>query len=324
MSNYNQRDNSSQHQKNSDSLSAAEKYAFEFQNNDPKYYAQIPAILFYSTYVAKEPRKDNINFDKLVRKKLSTFAITLYTFIKQLAGRKGEVWMTTEELAEHCNMSPGSVSNAKKELLQPIEQLNGKCFLEIRKKKKKFTHPDGKPGITEYDCCTTTHIWPENNAYMATLSHHPDLKLGLIENVHNQSADSRRESDDPSDSRRECGSLGSDSRRERVNRTDKEESLSKKTEETAEPSVCSLDKEDCFVPSDQLANDVHVSLDQIEDLKEVFRKLGGDESFIRWLFKTFPAQKIIKAGQYYDQRNKIKPITNSIAYIRTALEKGWV
>jgi hypothetical protein len=248
-----------------ENISPAELYAFELNNNDPKYYAQIPAVIFQCTYLAPEPRKDNKNYGKMVRKRLSVYAITLYTYIKQLAGRSGKVWMTTDSLAEECNMSQGSISNAKKELLQPLEQLNGKSLIEIKTASKSFTREDGSKGAKEYHIITPTHIWPENNAYMATIKYHQDLKIGLIEPENIQASDSRGELDQASASRRELDSLGSDSRREAIQKnSETEASVFNKTEATASPPACSLNQEEISVFSAKE-----------ETVKKILRKEGA-------------------------------------------------
>jgi len=49
---------------------------------------------------------------------LSPFAYRLYGHFKRVAGEDGKCWQSTSALATHCCMSIGSVSKAKKELVE--------------------------------------------------------------------------------------------------------------------------------------------------------------------------------------------------------------
>lgn len=49
---------------------------------------------------------------------LSPQAYRLYGHLKRVAGESGKCWQSTTTLAEHCNMSAGAISAAKKELVE--------------------------------------------------------------------------------------------------------------------------------------------------------------------------------------------------------------
>jgi hypothetical protein len=95
----------------------------DIQNNElidaeRKYFTMIPNIVFELG--------------------LTTCAIILYCVLRRVAGEKGRCWMSTVSLAEKCNMSTGSVSECKKELLtaELIGIVSKKCdkgsYHEIR------------------------------------------------------------------------------------------------------------------------------------------------------------------------------------------------
>lgn len=203
---------------NSSKPSPSELYTMELNNNEPKYFGMVPPVIFQCTYLTTEQRKDSKNYGKIVRKRLSPQAITFYTFIKCIGGRTNKVWMSTENLAEATGLSVGTIVNVKRELMQPMEQLNGKPLIEIHRAKRTFARADDSKGAKEYHVITPTHIWPESNAYMATFNYQKRPEEGIIENDHSLGSDSRREPDQASDSRREPDLPRSSSRREGINK----------------------------------------------------------------------------------------------------------
>jgi predicted transcriptional regulator len=88
---------------------------------------------------------------------LSVYAFRLYCHLMRVAGDKGECWQSTRTLAEKCNMSPMSVSRAKRELTKAgfikIELISGKA---------------GR----DYHHITVVDIWALN-----TEAYRPDEKL---------------------------------------------------------------------------------------------------------------------------------------------------
>lgn len=79
---------------------------------------------------------------------LSVYAFRLYSRIKRVAGDGGKCYQSTKTLAEACNMSAGSVSNAKQELIDA-----GLIRLEVEHDKKKGY---------DYHVIRIVDIWAQN------------------------------------------------------------------------------------------------------------------------------------------------------------------
>jgi len=88
---------------------------------------------------------------------LSVYAFRLYCHLKRVAGDGGACFQSTKTLAEKCNMSSGSVSNAKAELL-------GADLITIEEVKR----PDG----STYHSITIVDIWARNITAQAEPVHH--------------------------------------------------------------------------------------------------------------------------------------------------------
>ena len=143
-------------------MTPSELYAIQFQNPEPAYYTMMPHILDYLTY----DDIDESTGQKTI-KRLSIYAKELYRALKKVAGEKGACWQNRDNLAEICNMSAGSVTNAKKELSQAFHQLDGNALIKIEKKKKSTEN-----NSTTYDLITIVDIWRWNRAYMSTIEFH--------------------------------------------------------------------------------------------------------------------------------------------------------
>lgn len=107
---------------------------------------------------------------------LSPITLRLYVHIKRVAGAnsEGRCYQGARKLKTACNMSIGSVTNAKKELLRPRPELGGKSL--IRYEGKFDTIVDGKKKAT--DCFSVVDIWNEN------LAHFQNRKAGRSYNEH--------------------------------------------------------------------------------------------------------------------------------------------
>jgi hypothetical protein len=81
---------------------------------------------------------------------LSVFEFRLYVHMRRVAGETGECWQSTDTLAKACGMSTGSVSKAKKKLLTPRDELNGKTLI-LRSDTNKSS-----------DCFIVNDVWYEN------------------------------------------------------------------------------------------------------------------------------------------------------------------
>jgi len=204
-------------------MSPAEEYAFNFQNPEPKYYARVPHIIDHLTFKIE---KDGV----IETKRLSIYAKELYRVIRMIASEKGADWHTTESLAEIMGCSVGSVTNAKKELLMPMDQLDGQpLIIEQRKKITKLVND--KKVVTVLCTRTIIDIWKWNNAFMATIKN--QVKYG-------RPPDSCGESDTPPDSCGESAPQGAHSCGEANNNNVNNNPLFIEQQPTAEAaSVCS-------------------------------------------------------------------------------------
>lgn len=81
---------------------------------------------------------------------LSVHAFRLYVRFKRVAGDSGKCYYSTRELAEHCHMSVGAVSNAKQELLD-----------------KDLIRIERGDGTRDRDIITIIDVWPANFAHFA-------------------------------------------------------------------------------------------------------------------------------------------------------------
>lgn len=219
--------------------SPSEIYAINFQNSEPKHYTRVPNIIDHLTYTVEE---EGIK----VKKRLSVYAKELYRIIKMIGGDDGICWNTTESLAEKVGCSVGSINNAKKELLTPMDQLDGNALIIEKKIKLNKSNSSNQPFSTMLCTYSVVDIWKWNNAFMSTLKH--QVKYG---------ADSPHESDPPTDSPHESANLGTDSPHESNNIPLKKNPNVKEqqhTEACASAHVCSskIEKAKMFLSSEQL------------------------------------------------------------------------
>ncbi len=144
-----------------ETLSPAEQYAFHFQNPEPKYYARVPNIIDHLTY---QVEKDGVKETK----RLSVYAKELYRVIRMIANDYGKCWHSTKSLAEIMNCSTGSITNAKNELLMPMDQLEGKALIIETERTTIKRLENGQAIPVPLITRMIVDIWPWNNAFMAT------------------------------------------------------------------------------------------------------------------------------------------------------------
>jgi len=141
--------------------SPAELYAIHFQNPEPKYYARVPNIIDHLTY---EIEKDGVKETR----RLSVYAKELYRVLRMIASDYNKCWHSNESLAEIMNCSTGSITNAKKELLMPMKQLEGSPLILEKKGTTTRKLENGDAIQVPFSHKTLINIWPWNNAFMAT------------------------------------------------------------------------------------------------------------------------------------------------------------
>lgn len=277
-------------------MSPSELYSFAFQHPEPKHYTMIPNIIDHLTY--KKKNKKGIE----VSTRLSVFAKELYRIIRMVASDHGVCWCCTKTLAEKVGCSVGTICNAKKELLMPMEQLDGNPLLtEIR---KMISKKENDKVTSKRELCTYTivDIWPWNNAFMSTLKFHIKTET-----------DSPHESVPPTDSPHESVSQGTDSPHEPNKIYNNKISLFKEQQPTAnaDPVVLSNHKEG-LLPSDQ------------EKIYSHLIENGCKESVAKRISKSTSCKDYKNASEYMRQqmrKNKAKgkEVPNLWGYFQTIL-----
>lgn len=288
----------------SKNISPAELYAVEFQNTEPKFYTRIPNIIDYLTYTVEEKGKK-------ITKRLSVYAKELYRVLRMIASEDGACWCSTETLADRIGCSVGSIVNAKRELLMPMDQLDGSALIIETKKTVQKKTSDGKKFATVVCTRVIIDIWRWNNAFMATLKYHrPNT------NVHKPEAYSCDEYPDPPYSPDELASPVTDSCGEANKKQKNKNHLFKEQQPAADAaSVClSKKRERMFFSKEQKA----AYLWMIEN--------KCDEASAFEMASKFTPDEIHQASKYLldqEKKNKAKnkKIDNRWGYFRQTLNR---
>lgn len=299
--------------KNQD-LTPAELYAVSLCNEEPNYYARIPAIIYHCTYFSDKNDKTTGKL-KTIRKKLSPYAIVLYSYLKQVAGKRGFLWASRDHLAKMTGMSAGMITNAKRELSTAMEQLNGKSLIKIvKKQRKKFNPITQKMQSNEYDEVHIQNIWPENNAYMVTQEYQEELELGDVDNLASRSNSDHEPSSKSNGDRspQEARSPhGTNKNQIRKNHSDKE------LESSASPPNLNLSTSK--ISDSNISHTSQISDDRCR-MKDILLKSGCDENFIKDMFKQFSDTQIKEACKTLRQVMEKKKLDNPCGYLRKILK----
>ncbi len=300
-------------------MSPAEIYIHHFQNSEPSYYTRVPNIIDHLTYQVEE------NGVKKVRR-LSIYAKELYRIMRMIASDNGKDWHTTESLAEIMGCSVGSVYNAKIELLQKFDQLDGNPLI-IENKKQIVRTINGKNIKTVLCTRTIVCIWSWNNAFMATIKY--QNKFGKIPDSSHESGiqapDSCGESGRPPDSCGESGAQGPDSCGECNNNNNNKNPLFIEQQPTAEAaSVCFSNKTNSVSVSELKEN-----LDHKAQALNWLLNFGFDLKTAIHLSETTHIDDLKNASIYFGKQLKKKKQTNEkipnpLGYLRKVIkEKYW-
>jgi hypothetical protein len=143
-------------------ISPTEQYAYHFENPEPKFFTQIPNIIDHLTYtIVKDGKKTT--------ERLSIYAKELYRIIKMIASEDGKCWSKGETLALRMGCSTGKVSQAMKELLMPMDQLDGSPLIKEERRYKQMVKDNGVKFAAPLCTRTIVCVWRWNNAFMATV-----------------------------------------------------------------------------------------------------------------------------------------------------------
>lgn len=282
-------------------LSPSELYILNFENPEPKYYSMIPNIIDHLTYQVEEE-------GKIIHKRLSVYAKELYRVIKMIASENGKDWHSTQSLADIVGCSVGSIINAKKELMSPMDQLDGSPL--IKETKRQVTKNDG---MVKTIICTRSivDIWKWNNAFMATLK------------FRKKGPHSPHESGGGPDSPHESASLGPHSPHESNNNSSNNNPLLKEQQPTDKSvSVCqdvSLHKKD-------------LSEEEVDPkVLQAFNwclKFGCDVITATKIIKNHSLEELEKATIYLGQqirrkKQKNETVSNRVGYLLKILENRY-
>lgn len=279
--------------------SPSEIYVEQFQNSEPKFYTRIPNIIDHLTYTVEENGKK-------IKKRLSIYAKELYRIIRMIASEGGSDWNTTKSLAEKIGCSVGSIHKAKKELLMPIDQLDGTALVTEKRKTIQKTASDGRKFATTLCTRTINDIWKWNNAFMATLKYQNQYG----------GTDSCGESVGGTDSCGESVYPGTDSCGERNNISLNKNPMFKKQHPTANAAPVCLSK--------NKKGRMSLSEDQRKSYEWMLAN-GCDEKSAFTMASKFTTQEISDASYYLEgQRKKSKAkgknITNLWGYFHQTLK----
>jgi hypothetical protein len=291
------------------SISPAELYSIHFQNPQPSHFAMVPHIIDHLTYnVIDENGKET-------KKRLSVHAKELYRVLMRIAGEEGACWMNRDNLAEICNMSAGSVSNAKKELTQNFNEFDGKPLIILHQCKKNKIENDIKKNSTIYHKITLTDIWRYNRAYMMTKKFVPE-KRALSPH------DGAGQALSPHDG----ASQGALSPHDTIDNPINKNPLFKEQQPAVEAPapVCSLNSQDIFVDPPDMTPAIELKRKAFN----WFMQIGCDEKSALEFVQNYSIDDIKKASAYVEMQMKKKKeqrkhMTNVIGYLRQTLEKRW-
>lgn len=283
-------------------MTPSELYASQFQSAEPKFYTRMPNIIDHLTYDFIDKKTG-----QTIKKRLSVYAKELYRAIRNIAGEDRSCWRSRDNLADLCNMSSGSVTNAKEELQQKFHQLDGNPLIIVNKKEKKTS-----TGSTIYHVSTIVNIWPWNNAYMATLKYQKEIEAlsphDGVEEALSPHDGAPPEALSPHDTN---------------NITNNNISLYKEQEPPKlSVSVCPLDKE-CSVPPGGSSTE-----DQKARAFSWFIQIGCDIRTATSLVESYSLEEIRKASRYVEvqmhiKKKKNQTLGNIVGYLRKTLENKW-
>ncbi len=296
----------------SEKLSPSEMYAIELNNEEPGYYSLTPAILYHLTYIETQEVEDGLHIQ--VRKTLSSDALKLYGYLRQLASIKNQaIFMKAETIAENLRMSRRHVNDLFIELQMPFEQLGGKSLIERQKAFKTTKTKKGEKRVVPYHKYKLNVIWAENNAYMSTLKYQPFLPLGIIEQSSMAPLRQRSDIDGtiaptiPQDPWHRCAN------------DPQAESQCPNNNPLLNNNPPVTDEEDAAACDCDPIREYEM---QKTKCREVLISVGADKKFVDEMISKYTPKQINDAGYYVFQQLKRKHIENKMGYLRRAIEKS--
>ena len=268
------------------------------------------------------------------RKRLSVYAKELYRIIRGVAANGKPCYLSIQSLAKLVGCSVGSISKAKKELLQPLDMLDGQSLINEGKRVKRNNDTSKKNFKTEYCVYEINDIWAWNNAFFESGMHKDgwlDEEIEFEEELQEdddfeiQEPHSLYESGTPPHSPYESAPQGPHSPGESNNNKTKEKQLLKEQQSAADADRCFLKKEKELSPS---AIKARISKEQKESFIWL-KKAGFQDNEALKLSKSYSIDELKKAGDYLaKQRSTLKKKNSDVKnphgyFIQSLKGKYW-
>lgn len=289
-------------------ISPSELYADQFQSSEPKFYTRVPNIIDHLTYsVVKDGKK--------ITKRLSVYAKELYRIIRMIASDNGVSWNSSENLALKIGCAKSTISAATKELLMPMDQLDGNPLIIITEKTLKKTKENGHVFGVKFYMRTIVDIWKWNNAFMSTLKYQNQYGNLIFENEEESSRSPEKQVISSRSPEKQVPP-SSRSHGERNNNPLKKNPLFKEQQPTADAaSVCSFKKK---------KGRLSLSEEQCKSYDWMVES-GCEEKSAFSIASNFTPKEIAFASEYLlrqqkKNKSKDKNIENIWGYFRQTLK----
>lgn len=304
----------------------------EFASDEPRHYDRVPSVIDHLTYVDEEV--DESGVITYYRKRLTPIEKELYRVLRYRAGSNA-CWRNVEDLASHVGCGKNTITQAKRVLAMPFEQLEGNPLIFVEERMVKTVRDDVTINKRPVHIITIFNIWRHNNAFMDMYDHKesqfPERKEriekceaeiiiermsqpGKVETVHNLGGHHQKGRSRGPHHKRGTSSPESSSLKRDVNKDNITKDHCSGTKTKAEALArCFLEDENVYECFDS-QHDALVSLQKFGLTADVSRKLVGKHS---------PGQ-ILSAVVHLIERRKKKPVRKTIlGYFLQILENKW-
>lgn len=141
---------------------------------EPSHYERMADCLDFITYISeiRNPETGEIIYQ---RKRLTPLEKDIYRIIKRSA-RDTVCFKGRDLLAFEANCSTGSITNAKRTLQMPFEQLDGESLISIEKRRVATYKNDKQINTRPNDVIFITPIWGKNREIMTHIFSSPENK----------------------------------------------------------------------------------------------------------------------------------------------------
>ncbi|MGD8305121.1 MAG: hypothetical protein PVF17_00575 [Ignavibacteria bacterium] len=304
----------------------------EFASSEPRHYDRVPSILDHLTYIAEEI-DTTTGERRYYRRRLTPTEKEVYRVLRYRAG-SSKCFRSTEDLASHVGCGKNTITESKRILQMPFEQLEGSPLIHVEEKYTRTMDGDKCINKKPVHMITVLNIWAYNNAFMDRVDHKnldfPERKQeipkeeaewiierlaqpGPVKIVHNSGGHPEKETSFEANTEKGKCSLGGSSRKRDVNK----EHINKDHCLITDPP--SADGRNC------LFKEISVSdcFDNPQKALETLEFIGIPIKIARKFLKTYPLSALRETAYYVQGMMKKKPVKSIPGYYRMALEKNW-